>query len=74
LITTGDARGGYFHELFHKDRPELCRRMRRVAVKIHAPKKDQDKKPVNFYDLLEQDKQDSGESERPSRAKVARSA
>jgi HSF-type DNA-binding len=37
LINTGPARGGYYHELFVKERPELCRRMRRVAVKV-APK------------------------------------
>lgn len=34
LINTGPARGGYFHELFIKDQPELCRRMRRVAIKV----------------------------------------
>jgi HSF-type DNA-binding len=34
LINTGPARGAYFHELFIKDQPELCRRMRRVAVKL----------------------------------------
>jgi hypothetical protein len=34
LINTGPARGGYYHELFVKDRAELCRRMRRVAVKV----------------------------------------
>jgi hypothetical protein len=34
LINTGPARGGYYHELFVKDRSELCRRMRRVAVKV----------------------------------------
>lgn len=39
LINTGPARGGYYHELFVKDRSELCRRMRRVAVKV-TPKTD----------------------------------
>lgn len=34
LINSGPARGGYFHELFVKEAPELCRRMRRVAVKV----------------------------------------
>lgn len=43
LINTGPARGGYYHELFVKDRSELCRRMRRVAVKV-SPKSDTDKK------------------------------
>jgi len=39
LINTGPARGGYYHELFVKDRCELCRRMRRVAVKV-SPKEN----------------------------------
>jgi hypothetical protein len=45
LINTGPARGGYYHELFVKDRAELCRRMRRVAVKVvsQQPTKDEDK-------------------------------
>jgi hypothetical protein len=45
LINTGPARGGYYHELFVKDRSELCRRMRRVAVKVvsQQPLKEDDK-------------------------------
>jgi HSF-type DNA-binding len=36
LINSGPTRGAYFHELFVKEQPELCRRMRRVAVKVAA--------------------------------------
>lgn len=39
LINTGPSRGGYYHDLFVKDRPELCRRMRRVAVKVGSDAK-----------------------------------
>lgn len=42
LINTGPARGGYYHEMFIKDQPELCRRMRRVAVKVGAGGKRED--------------------------------
>jgi len=34
LINTGPSRGGYFHQDFVKGHPELCRRMRRVAIKV----------------------------------------
>ena len=33
-INIGPYRGGYYHEMFHRDSPEICRRMRRVAVKV----------------------------------------
>ncbi|CAB9498988.1 stress transcription factor B-1 [Seminavis robusta] len=36
LINTGPSRGAYYHELFQRDQPDLCRRMRRVAVKVSA--------------------------------------
>ena len=39
LINTGPSRGGYFHELFIKQQPDMCRRMRRVAIKMQ-PKRD----------------------------------
>ena len=38
LINTGPSRGAYYHELFHRDHPDWCRRMRRVAVKVSAAK------------------------------------
>lgn len=34
LISTGSARGGYTHESFQKDRPDLCRTIRRRDVKF----------------------------------------
>jgi hypothetical protein len=49
LINTGPARGGYYHELFVKERPEHCRRMRRVAVKVvsqQSPKEEEKEKEV----------------------------
>jgi len=45
LINTGPSRGGYFHELFVKDRPEMCRRMRRVAVKVSGSGGGKDTNP-----------------------------
>mmetsp|Transcript_6207 Transcript_6207/g.9123 ORF Transcript_6207/g.9123 Transcript_6207/m.9123 type:complete len:221 (-) Transcript_6207:119-781(-) len=47
LINTGPARGGYCHDMFVKDRPELCRRMRRVAIKVQGNKQEQGEKEQN---------------------------
>lgn len=38
LINSGPSRGAYYHELFQRAKPELCRRMRRVAVKVSSGK------------------------------------
>jgi hypothetical protein len=35
-INIGPYRGGYYHEMFSRDNPEMCRRMRRVAVKVQG--------------------------------------
>ena len=47
-INIGPFRGGYYHEMFHRDSPEMCRRMRRVAVKVSGAtaqrKKEQEAK------------------------------
>jgi len=52
LINTGSARGGYYHDMFIKDRPELCRKMRRVAVKLQASKhQDGNQKNDDFYNV-----------------------
>lgn len=48
LISSGPARGAYYHKLFDKSRPELCLKMRRsvtskASSKIHNPSKDEAK-------------------------------
>ena len=44
LISNGPFRGAYFHDLFQRDRPAMCRRMRRVAVKVAAKKQQEEQK------------------------------
>lgn len=53
LINTGPARGGYYHEMFTKERPELCRRMRRIAIKLQNNKGNDEEKPKSpdFFDM-----------------------
>lgn len=65
LINTGPARGGYYHELFVKDRPDACRRMRRVAVKV-APKGEaaDNKESAKTEDSAEKP-EDKDEAENP---------
>jgi len=68
LINTGPARGGYYHELFVKDRPEMCRRMRRVAVKVSPKGESTDKIEVKGDDSVnkivkEEDTEDNALSE-----------
>jgi hypothetical protein len=58
LINTGPARGGYYHELFVKERSEMCRRMRRVAVKVNP-------KGESSSDKKEDDKPEESSEEQP---------
>jgi hypothetical protein len=65
LINTGPARGGYYHEMFIKESPELCRRMRRVAVKLQPNKQhSQDNgKDADFYNGPQKNRNTAGPNE-----------
>jgi HSF-type DNA-binding len=68
LINTGPARGGYYHDLFVKDHPELCRRMRRVAVKVQVTKQQGgNHKGDDFFPLPSWTHSDTNESEANTR-------
>lgn len=53
LLNTGPARGGYYHQDFVKDRPELCRRMRRVAIKMPDKPNKKKKQSEKDAELIE---------------------
>jgi hypothetical protein len=50
----GDARGGYSHELFRRDRPEMCRKMRRVNIH-HTNRKAAEKEEKDTSEKTEEE-------------------
>jgi HSF-type DNA-binding len=53
IITGGISRGGYFHKSFLKDRPDLCRQIKRRDIKFHSRPKNSrsETNAPDFYNM-----------------------
>ena len=53
IITGGLSRGGYFHKSFQKDRPDLCRQIKRRDIKFHSRPKNSrsETNAPDFYNM-----------------------